>query len=667
MRIEKKYSFPIIILLIFIGSRETLAQNDPHANIIKYNNPDAVVDLGVGLWPHPLPMDYDHDGKTDLLVSTAGTPYNGIYLFKNISNENGLLFAKPVRLAKGIKNIEISYGKGKEQLLVPGAVIENFSKTFGSEKRRLFPEDSILKDIKRVRANQWKLVDYDGDGDRDIIVGVSDWGDYGWDNAFDSTGKWLNGPLHGYVYFVENEEGHFVNRGKIKTRHNLPIDVFGAPSPNFSDFDKDGDLDLICGSFLDKFTWFENIGSRKHPVYKEGRYLSDIDRDTLKMPLEMMNVTAFDWDKDGNMDLIVGQEDGRVALMKNTGKIRNHMPVFKSPVFFKQQADDLKFGVLATPYSVDWDGDGLEDIICGNSAGNIAFIKNLGGYLPKWAPPELLEVHGKPIRIMAGKNGSIQGPAEAKWGYTTLSVADWDGDRLKDLIVNSIWGKVIWFKNIGTKTAPTLGPPQSVKVNWAETTPKPAWNWWNPEKNTLVTQWRTTPYAIDWNKDGLMDLIMLDQKGYLCFYKRIEKHGTLILEPGKRIFYGRPCSGYDTNNKVTDSVPGPLRLNTRKYGSSGRRKFCLVDWNQDGEVDILVNSKNSSFFKNRGRYGDSIIVTDKGPLTIDKLAGHTTSPTVVDWNSDGIPDLLIGAEDGHFYYIKNPNHKKYSGTKLTDE
>src|SRR5699024_7103434 len=118
----------------------------------------------------------------------------------------------------------------------------------------------------------------------------------------------------------------------------------------------------------------------------------------------------------------------------------------------------------------------------------------------------------------AGKNGSIQGPAEAKWGYTTLSVADWNGDGLKDLIVNSIWGKVIWFRNIGTRTSRELASPVNIQVSWNKTVPKPAWNWHTPEKNTLVTQWRTTPYAVDWNKDGLMDLIMLDHDGFLSFF-----------------------------------------------------------------------------------------------------------------------------------------------------
>ena len=44
---------------------------------------------------------------------------------------------------------------------------------------------------------------------------------------------------------------------------------------------------------------------------------------------------------------------------------------------------------------------------------------------------------------------------------------------------------------------------------------------------------------------------------------------------------------------------------------------------------------------------------DEGPVDDRRLAGHTTSPTTVDWNRDGHPDLLIGAEDGHFYYQPN--------------
>ena len=35
----------------------------------------------------------------------------------------------------------------------------------------------------------------------------------------------------------------------------------------------------------------------------------------------MITPTAIDWDKDGDLDLIVGDEDGRVAFVENTGKL----------------------------------------------------------------------------------------------------------------------------------------------------------------------------------------------------------------------------------------------------------------------------------------------------------------------------------------------------------
>ena len=45
---------------------------------------------------------------------------------------------------------------------------------------------------------------------------------------------------------------------------------------------------------------------------------------------------------------------------------------------------------------------------------------------------------------------------------------------------------------------------------------------------------------------------------------------------------------------------------------------------------------------------------DEGLMDSRVLAGHTTSPTTVDWDRNGIPDLLVGAEDGRLYYMRNP-------------
>jgi len=619
---------------------------------LPYNNPGLTVDLGVGLWADPLPMDFDGDGNLDLVVDCPDKPYNGVYFFRNATGDTALnpfpIFQRGRRISAGVQNVQVCYVDGKPVLLSPATEYPDFLKS-GLDRPRKLPLPANIHS-HMVRGNFWKRVDFDGDGRLDLIVGVDDWADYGWDNAYDASGKWMHGPLRGFIYLVRNagtnEQPLYESPVKIQAG-GQPIETFGWPCPSFADFAGDGKLGLICGEFLDGFTYFENIGTRTAPKYAPGRRLKTPDGKPLTMDLEMIVPTAIDWNKDGHVDLIAGDEDGRVALLENTGKLDpERTPIFRPPHYFQQEADLLKFGALVSPVGVDWDGDGATDILCGNSAGYIGFFKNLsapGVEYPKWAAPKYLEADGQRIRIMAGPNGSIQGPAEAKWGYTTLSVADWDGDGLPDLIVNSIWGKVVWYRNIGTRHEPKLAAAQPVEIEWDGAEPPLAWGWQKPEGKALLTQWRTTPFAVDWNHDGLVDLVMLDQEGYLAFFERAKRDGKLVLLPPKRVF----C----------DEKGDPLRFATGAAGKSGRRKFCLVDWDGDGALDIIVNSENAQWWRQVAQHDGKWFFKNMGNLDTLKLAGHDTSPTTVDWNNDGIPDLLLGAEDGHLYYLKNPRSK----------
>lgn len=628
---------------------------------LQYRNPGLEVDLGVGLWAWPIPVDADGDGDLDLVVSCPDKPSNGLWFFENSegkTSDHKFPVFRPGRfLGRTVHYVMPSYVGSSVRVLSPGFEYRNLFER-GLEQREKLPVDVGFHKPAgqqpkgpRVRHNQWRYADYDGDGRTDLVVGIEDWSFYGWDDAWDQSGKWTNGPLHGWVYVFRNtgsESGPVYESPFRVQAGGRDLDVFGCPSPNFEDFDGDGDLDLICGEFLDGLTWFENVGSRTEPEYGTGVRLRAESGQPLVLDLQMIVPVAIDWDLDQDVDLVTGDEDGRVALLENvTVPGRRGAPVFRAPVYFRQQAETLKCGALATPVGVDWDGDGDTDLVSGNTAGYIEIFRNLSGAgvaEPCWSAGERLRVGAEEFRVQAGPNGSIQGPAEAKWGYTTLSVADWDADGLPDILYNSILGRVSWLKNEGTRAEPRFLESRAVEVEWSGEQPRLGWGWLRSEGSGLLTQWRTTPVTVDLNRDGMMDLVMLDHEGYLAFFERIRRDDQLILKAPRRAF--------------VDPQGQPIRLTAGTAGKSGRRKLCATDWDGDGLTDFLLNSANADLLRCVEERSGQWVMVPAGTLAKRNIEGHDVSPTTVDFDGDGVPDFLGGAEDGRFYFLRNSRSER---------
>lgn len=129
-------------------------------------------------------------------------------------------------------------------------------------------------------------------------------------------------------------------------------------------------------------------------------------------------VKAHDWDNDGDFDLIISA-DSVVKLRINEGTKKN-------PEFSTRNIEILP--VHYADAMIDWDGDGLWDILCGSKKGGVYFYKNTGKLgSPSFGKAECLLKSSEFIN----KNFGIGS------GITQLAVADYNNDGKLDLIIGN--------------------------------------------------------------------------------------------------------------------------------------------------------------------------------------------------------------------------------------
>lgn len=594
---------------------------------LEYNNPGLLVDLDVGFKSIPMPMDFDGDGDYDLLVSESGSyAESGVFYFENISgNDEMPIFRHSMQVSSD--RFRLGYDGSQFEVSTVGDRVHVLTPDRVSQKLLIYKDvpQNVFWDQNEIELSpggyhrlhsiktRWKMIDLDGDKIEDLVCSADE------------------------LLFLKNigtrEEPNYANPVVIPTITGNSIRDAVKIRVLFDDYDGDGDYDYI-GTKNARFYYFENVGTPQQYAFADAKPITYAGTPIMTVSRSTVRPSAIDWDKDGNIDIVTGDEDGKVSLIKNTGKIVNGVPEFLPPRFFQQEARFVDFGALSAPRVVDWDGDGLTDIVSGNGVGHIGFIKNLGGYPPKWDAPKLLEVDGDSIRII---------PPGARWGYTTIDVADWNHNGLLDVLVNDHHGHVQWFENVGSRTSPKLLAPKPIEVQWKGEPLKPDWVPGETSGNDLLAPWRTSPYVMDFDEDGLNDLVMLDYEGYLAVYLRYRgSDDELLLSPPQRSF-------------VFPSGE-PVRLNQLLAKSSGRLKIGFSDWDGDGMRDLVFSSKPAvDWMRNIGMTDGQMVLQYMGRVLSKTLMGHTDGPVTADWNHDGIPDLLVGTETGVFYYWERPS------------
>jgi hypothetical protein len=242
-------------------------------------------------------------------------------------------------------------------------------------------------------------------------------------------------------------------------------------SPQFADFNADGRLDIVAGTFdgsphvalgteqgyaapehiLDAkgerilLNSFWNFTTKKWDATQRCDATGDVTPEG-----QCTSAVAFDWDADGDPDLLLGDyRTGRLYRRMNEGKAG--APRFASvnlPVLVGKEPLKVD-GKLSTPRLFDWDRDGLVDLVCGTfgdlhgseQGGAVLLFRNVGKPgAPAFAKAQTLIAPG-------GKGAKTASRPDAGL-YPDVGDVDGDGDW--DLIVG---GAAYWTPEARTLTA----------------------------------------------------------------------------------------------------------------------------------------------------------------------------------------------------------------------
>ena len=352
------------------------------------------------------------------------------------------------------------------------------------------------------------IVDWDGDGRADILVGAED----------------------GYVTFLRNTGGGpdgapaFEKVGRVEA--GLPLVHAGVlPCPAAWNFTGDGRPDLVVGNSTGELLFYENRGGGAAPTLAREvmieaggapvRVAAGLTG-SIQGPSEKMFgytcPTVADWDGDGRPDLLVGDVTGYQSFYRNDG---GHVPPrFEAPRRLTFEGRPLKTVWRVRPAVVDWLGDGRLHYLTLDEEGVLSDYRRRTD-LELADKRHLRWAGGEAVRFTVDVGGGR--------GRVKLCAVDWTGDGRIDLVVGTharaslppgpggapraTTGQAGLFllENVGSNADPVFGPPRTIRFRG---------------EPIAMGMHVASPEAVDWTGSGELGLVVGIEDGSLVWLPR---------------------------------------------------------------------------------------------------------------------------------------------------
>ncbi len=334
-------------------------------------------------------------------------------------------------------------------------------------------------------------------------------------------------------------------RWKMEELYLTKMKFNGLSSPALLDINSDGLNDLIVGTKDGIVEIFLNVGSKHHPIFKKVSNLYpgiDVVDDATPFPVDV--------DGDGDIDLVFGNNRGKVILYENVG-LKNGRVQFKErrDFFVVEKKDDkgkkkeeIDVGEYSVPLLFDMNGKGILDLIVGSKDGKIHHFINTGTRKhPEWkedldekAKTGLLYKH---VSLFHGIN--VEERAAPALYYSKIH-----GKKILTLLVFDNKGEPkVYTYDFGGHVEKKFSkfPPDIYTSHWKESKIvgkmiKP----WPPEKGVLI------PRVFDFDGDGNEDMLIGSSSGKIHLIKDIAtKNATHKISLQNLTGGSESLGGYD--------------------------------------------------------------------------------------------------------------------------
>lgn len=403
-------------------------------------------------------------------------------------------------------------------------------------------------------------------------------------------------------------------------------------TPCLIDMDNDGDYDVLDGHRAFNYVVYLRNGKSDYGksvdtmVFQDTAYSSL--GDTIKIA-QWAAVCHIDIDQDGKRDLMVspnspsGSENYKCSqFYKNMGT--DALPSFKfqSDTFLVDQMIDV--GTGSYPFFYDYDRDGKPDL----------FIGNRGYFNAKTGLST--------ARIMYLRNTSTPGNPSfdiitddflslSYYNYNSISIGigDINNDGKDELLLGHLDGTIDYMNNTATDgTVPPIWSGMPGKLRDAG-------------GDIIETNGAAVPLVYDISADGVPDLLIGDQSGFLYYYFNDSKTpGTTSL--------------VYTNNQLGLVKSDPERL------TSGQSTPYIGKMDNSGKDYLIMGSRSGRIYRWEGFEGGnvfsaytrldsaySMILSEKSSYT-----SYLSAPSIADIDGDGKFEMVVGNVYGGVYFYK---------------